>query len=70
VATGVHSPDVLPGAPVAALAPGPLLLVKPDALPSSVASELRRLGADEVVVLGSTGAISDSVLRAIEATTP
>jgi putative cell wall-binding protein len=70
VATGVHFPDGLTGAPVAALAPGPLLLVKPDALPSSVASELRRLGADEVVVLGSTGAISDSVLRAIKATTP
>jgi putative cell wall-binding protein/uncharacterized protein YkwD len=70
VATGMKFPDGLAGAPAAALAPGPLLLVRPDALPSSVANELQRLGADEVVVLGSSGAISDSVLRAIEAATP
>jgi putative cell wall-binding protein len=70
VATGMQFPDGLAGAPAAALAPGPLLLVKPDALPSSVAGELQRLGADEVVVLGSSGAISDSVLRAIESATP
>jgi putative cell wall-binding protein len=69
VATGQQFPDGLAGAPAAAVAPGPLLLVQPNGLPSSVATELQRLGADRVVVLGGGGAVSDAVLRAIEAAT-
>ena len=67
VATGVEFPDGLAGAPAAALAPGPLLLVQPDSLPSTVATELARLGAGRVVVLGSRSAVSDAVLQAIAA---
>lgn len=69
VATGQQFPDGLAGAPAAAVAPGPLLLVQPNGLPGSVATELQRLGADRVVVLGGGGAVSDAVLRAIEAAT-
>jgi putative cell wall-binding protein len=67
IATGVEFPDGLAGAPAAALAPGPLLLVQPDSLPSTVATELARLGAGRVVVLGSQSAVSDAVLKAIAA---
>ncbi|MBA3643884.1 MAG: cell wall-binding repeat-containing protein, partial [Chloroflexia bacterium] len=40
VATGSNFPDGLAGGPVAALVPGPILLVNPTGLPSVVATEL------------------------------
>lgn len=70
VATGSNFPDGLAGGPVAALVPGPLLLVAPNALPSSVAAELKRLHPDEVFVLGGGGAVSDAVLNAIHSVLP
>ena len=70
VANGGNFPDGLAGGPVAALVPGPLLLVQPTVLPGVVATELGRLDPDKVVVLGGTGAVSDGVVRSIDATLP
>jgi putative cell wall-binding protein len=70
VATGTNFPDGLAGGPVAALLPGPLLLVAPTSLPSSVAGELRRLDPDKVFVLGGTASVSDAVVTQIRAAVP
>ena len=70
VATGMTFPDGLAGGPVAALVPGPVLLVKPTDMPDAVGAELLRLGADEVFILGSTGAISTGVVNEIAAVLP
>ena len=70
VATGTNFPDGLAGGPVAALLPGPLLLVAPTSLPSSVAGELRRLDPDKVFVLGGTASVSDAVVIQIRAAVP
>jgi putative cell wall-binding protein len=70
VATGTKFPDGLAGGPTAAITPGPLLLVQPNALPSEVATELRRLDPGKVIVLGSSGVVSDAVVSAIDAALP
>ncbi|HEX7195299.1 MAG TPA: cell wall-binding repeat-containing protein [Candidatus Limnocylindria bacterium] len=70
IATGTSFPDGLAGGPVAALVPGPLLLVTPTELPSVTKTELQRLGPDKVFVLGGSGAVSDGVVRAIDAALP
>lgn len=70
VATGTAFPDGLAGGPVAALVPGPVLLVKPTDLPDTVAAELVRLRPDDVFILGSTGAISNGVVNQIRDVLP
>ncbi len=70
VATGSNFPDGLAGGPVAALVPGPLLLVAPGTLPGTVATELRRLAPDTVWVLGGPGSVSGSVVTSIDAALP
>jgi putative cell wall-binding protein len=70
IATGSTFPDGLAGGPVAALVPGPLLLVAPGQLPSSVAGELQRLSPDAVFVLGGAGVVSDGVVSQIDAVLP
>jgi putative cell wall-binding protein len=67
VAVGSNFPDGLAGGPVAGLAPGPLLLVPSTTLPASVSAELQRLSPSKVVILGSSGVVSDGVARAIDA---
>ncbi len=67
VATGVTFPDALGGGPVAGGLPGPLLLVPGTWLPAGVASELRRLDPDTVVILGGSSAVSGGVATQIEA---
>ena len=52
VATGANFPDGLAGGPVAGLAPGPLLLVPSNTLPSVVAAELFTMRASVVLALG------------------
>ncbi|MDQ3345613.1 MAG: cell wall-binding repeat-containing protein [Chloroflexota bacterium] len=66
IATGAAFPDALGGSPVAGGLPGPLLLVPATSVPSSVATELRRLDPDTVVVLGGTSAVSETVVAQIE----
>lgn len=70
VATGTNFPDGLAGGAVAALVPGPILLVTPTQLPGSIANELGRLNPDTVYVIGGTGAISDGVVNAMDAAIP
>lgn len=70
VATGRNFPDGLAGGPVAALVPGPILLVGPNQLPSTVAAELQRLAPDTVYVIGGPGAVSDGVVGAMDAVLP
>lgn len=66
IATGAAFPDALGGSPVAGGLPGPLLLVPGTSVPSSVATELRRLNPGTVVVLGGTSAVSETVVAQIE----
>jgi putative cell wall-binding protein len=61
VATGEHFADALSGAAAAGAAGGPLLLVRPDGIPASTATELDRLDPASIVLLGGTGAISSAV---------
>lgn len=63
IATGTSFPDGLAGGPVAALLPGPLLLVSPTHLPTAVRAELQRLAPSRVYVLGGTRAVSASVVE-------
>ena len=70
VATGLNFPDALSGGPAAANALGggaPILLVEPNAIPAATATELQRLGAQRVVILGGTSAVSDAVGMQLEA---
>ena len=61
LATGASFPDALAGGPVAALAPGPLMLVPRDCVPASVKAEIDRLAPEKVVVLGGSGAVGAGV---------
>lgn len=70
VATGTNFPDGLAGGPVAALLPGPLLLVSSTQLPSGVKSELQRLAPSKVFVLGGSAVVSDGVVSAIKNALP
>ena len=67
VATGTDFADALAGGPAAAQADGPILLVRPDAVPGTVAAELRRLRPDTVYVLGGPSAVTPAVARALGA---
>jgi putative cell wall-binding protein len=61
LASGTSFPDGLAAGPIAGMRGAPLLLVPPDYVPSSVASELERLNPGAVVVVGGTGVIGDAV---------
>ncbi len=67
VATGENWPDALGGSSLAGAVGGPILLVGGDVLPGAVASEIERLGAERVFLLGGTGAVSDAVASALGA---
>jgi putative cell wall-binding protein len=70
IATGTSFPDGLAGGAVAALVPGPLLLVSPTQLPGTVSAELQRLTPDAVYVLGGSAAVSNGVVSAVDAALP
>lgn len=61
LATGRNFADALVAAPAAALVDAPLLLTRPDRLDATVAEELRRLAPEEVVIVGGTAAVSNTV---------
>lgn len=71
LASGTNFPDALVGAPLlkAGLGlnvrhgdqPAPLLLTEKDRLPTAVKSEISRLGAESVMILGGELAISRAV---------
>lgn len=61
LATGLSFADALAGAALAGAAPGPLFVVPPTCVPRAVIDEIVRVGADEVVLFGGPGALSNSV---------
>lgn len=65
VATGDGFPDGLAIGPVAGTVGGPLLLVRANRLPQSVADELKRLNPTNVIFVGGPGAISEPIRTAI-----
>ncbi|OGO52304.1 MAG: hypothetical protein A2V84_14325 [Chloroflexi bacterium RBG_16_70_13] len=69
VATGANFPDALGGAAAAGRNGAPVLLVARDRVPEEVAAELRRLAPADIIVLGSTNAVSGSVQDALQAFT-
>ena len=58
LAVGTDYADALAGAAIAGADGGPILLVEPTSIPSSVAAELSRLDADHISLLGGPVAIS------------
>ncbi|MCU1376084.1 MAG: hypothetical protein JWO68_3370, partial [Actinomycetia bacterium] len=70
VANGDSYPDALAGVPAAAKDGAPLLLVTAHGLPTATADEIRRTGANRIVVLGGPASVDGAVesqLRAIVA---
>ncbi|MFB2555538.1 cell wall-binding repeat-containing protein [Herbiconiux liangxiaofengii] len=61
IASGTVFSDALPGGPLAAAAGGPVLLVRPDAIPDSTSTELQRLKPTRIVVLGGPATITPAV---------
>jgi putative cell wall-binding protein len=62
IATAMQFPDALVGAPLASLLGAPILLTDAVHLASSVAAEVKRLGASSAVLLGGKSAIGDAVI--------
>ncbi len=69
VTSGTTFADALGGSAAAGREGGPVLLVRPDAVPAAVAAELRRLAPGRIVVLGGSTAVSDGVVRSLQAYT-
>jgi len=67
VATGLNFADALAAVPLAGLMDVPLLLTDPRSLSAAAAAELQRLDPSEVIILGSSGAVSDVVRSQIQA---
>jgi putative cell wall-binding protein/GH25 family lysozyme M1 (1,4-beta-N-acetylmuramidase) len=65
IANGATFPDALSGAAAAGSLNGPVLLAATDGLPGSTQAELARLKPKRIVILGGTGAISNSVQTAL-----
>ncbi|WP_226580899.1 cell wall-binding repeat-containing protein [Halobacillus litoralis] len=65
LATGFDFPDALAGSPLAYELDAPVLLTRSDRLVEETKKEMQRLGAEDVYILGGTGAISDTVKREI-----
>jgi hypothetical protein len=62
LATGAGYADAVAAGPVAGMDLAPVLLTRPDSLPGATASEILRLGASEVVMIGGPAAIHPSVI--------
>ncbi|MBN2247529.1 MAG: cell wall-binding repeat-containing protein [Coriobacteriia bacterium] len=67
VATALAFPDALGGSALAGALDAPILLTYPTSLPDAVASEVARLNATTVIVLGGDGAVSPGVFDALDA---
>ncbi len=66
VATGADYADALVAAPAAARQGAPLLLTRPGGLPGPIAAEVDRLNPRKIVVVGGTGAISNTVVSQLK----
>ncbi len=65
LAYGLNYADALAGVPLAASLNAPILLTNKDTLPEETLGEIKRLGANEVIVLGGEGAISNNVVKTL-----
>ncbi|MGX5679777.1 cell wall-binding repeat-containing protein [Schumannella luteola] len=70
VTTGMVFPDALSAGPAAAFDGGPLLLVPPTSLPTSVADEIERLNPSRIVVIGGEPSVSTAVFTQLKALVP
>jgi putative cell wall-binding protein len=70
VASGRGFPDALSAGAAAAALGGPVLLVEPTMIPTSVQTELARLRPERIVVAGGAAVVSDAVLNALRSYTP
>jgi YVTN family beta-propeller protein len=61
LATGEGFPDALAGAPLAGSLGSPLLVVPPGCLPAASRTQIDRVTASQVTLLGGTGALSPAV---------
>lgn len=68
LAVGTSFPEAVAAGPIAALRSAPLLLTRTESLPADTRTEIQRLGATQVIILGGTGAISSSVENDLAAT--
>lgn len=66
LATGNNFPDALTGTVLASNVNGPLLLTESDHLNPAVAEELKRLGTQEVYLLGGTVALSEAIEQSLK----
>lgn len=69
VATGENFPDALAGVPAAAREKAPLLLLRRDAIPEVIATQLQRLRPRRIVILGGSGAVSPATERELSSYT-
>jgi putative cell wall-binding protein len=69
IATGANFPDALAGGPAGDQLGGPMLLSAKDALPATTAAELKRLAVTQVVLLGGSDVVSDTVAAQVQAAT-
>lgn len=70
LATGTNYPDALAAGPAAAVLGGPLLLTRPDLLPSETASEIASLHPSKVLIVGGVAAVSASVESQVRSIVP
>lgn len=68
IASGVTFPDALGGGAATTISSGAMLLTTPTKLPAETVAALRRIKPSRVVVLGGTGAISNTVLNQVKST--
>ena len=61
IASGLGFADALPAGVIAALNNGPVLLVRPESIPSETAAELIRLRPSRIVVVGGVNAVGSTV---------
>ncbi len=61
LATGANFPDAISAAALAGRLDAPVLLTRPDSLPTATRTQLQRLQPARLVVLGGTGAVSQAV---------
>ena len=70
LANGVKFPDALSAAPAAVHRDAPLLLTRPDDLPTVIADALSRLDPDTVIIVGSEASVSAGVQTLVEQAVP
>lgn len=61
--------DGISATPLAATYDAPLLIVKKDTLPKVIDEELKRLSPEEIIIVGGTNTINDSVCNSIASST-